>query len=52
VLEAELEQLQGQVSEPEFYQQPHEHTEPVLLRLQSAEQELDVLLERWTELDD
>lgn len=50
-LEAELERLQEQISDPGFYQQPHEHTEQVLLRLQTAEQELDTLLERWAELE-
>lgn len=50
-LELEQEELQKQVSEPEFYQQPHEHTERVLLRLQAVEEELDALLERWAELE-
>ncbi len=50
-LEGRLEQLQVQVSDPAFYQQPHEHTEQVLLQLQQAEQQLDALLERWAELE-
>lgn len=50
-LETELEQLQQQVSDPEFYQQPHAHTEQVLQSLQTAEQKLDALLERWAELE-
>ncbi|MBS7326092.1 MAG: ATP-binding cassette domain-containing protein [Thiopseudomonas sp.] len=50
-LEHELQGLQQQVSDPSFYQQPHVHTEQVLLRLQRAEQELDALLERWAELE-
>ncbi|NLD15245.1 MAG: ATP-binding cassette domain-containing protein [Gammaproteobacteria bacterium] len=50
-LEQELQSLQQQVSDPGFYQQPHAHTEQVLLRLQQAEQELDALLERWAELE-
>ena len=51
-LEAELEQLQEKVSDPGFYQQPHEETEKVLLQLQATEQQLDELLERWAELED
>ena len=50
-LEAELEQLQQQVSAPGFYQQPHEQTEQVLLNLQNTEQQLDAMLERWAELE-
>ncbi len=50
-LEQELQNLQQQVSDPGFYQQPHAHTEQLLLRLQQAEQELDALLERWAELE-
>ena len=51
-LEAELEVLQQQVSDPQFYQQPHEQTAPVLAALDSKQAELDQALERWAELED
>ena len=51
-LEAELEALQQQVNDPEFYLQPHEHTAPVLAALESKQGELDQALERWAELED
>lgn len=51
-LEHELAQLQKQISEPEFYQQPVTETEPVLQRIQDIEQQLEELLERWAELED
>src|SRR5690606_17382260 len=49
-LELELEQLQEQISAADFYLQPHELTEPVLSRIQTVEQLLEQLLERWAEL--
>lgn len=51
-LEHEVAQLQKQISEPEFYQQPVTETEPVLQRMQDIEQQLEELLERWAELED
>ncbi len=51
-LESELATLQEQVSDPAFYQQPHEQTEQTLLRLQEAGQQLDALIERWAELEE
>ncbi|SES09336.1 ATP-binding cassette domain-containing protein [Halopseudomonas bauzanensis] len=51
-LEAELEALQQQVSDPEFYLQAHEQTAPVLAALESKQGELDQALERWAELED
>lgn len=50
-LELELEQLQEQISAADFYLQPHELTEPVLSRIQTVEQLLEQLLERWAELE-
>ena len=51
-LEAELEALQQQVNDPEFYLQPHEQTAPVLAAMESKQAELDQALERWAELED
>lgn len=51
-LEAELNALQQQVSGPDFYQQAHEQTAPVLAALEAKQTELDQALERWAELDD
>ena len=51
-LEAELEALQQQVNDPEFYLQPHEQTAPVLASMESKQSELDQALERWAELED
>lgn len=51
-LEAELNALQQQVSDPDFYQQAHEQTAPVLAALEAKQTELDQALERWAELDD
>ena len=50
-LEQELGTLQERASAAEFYLQPHEHTEPVLLRMQEIEHLLEQLLERWAELE-
>ena len=50
-LEAQLAELQGQIADPAFYQQAPTITGPVLQRLQSLQEELDQLLERWAELE-
>ena len=50
-LEAELEALQNEVAEPNFYQRPAEYSRVALERLSTLQQELDALLERWTELE-
>ena len=51
-LEAELQGLQQQASDPEFYQLPHEQTALVLAALESKQAELDEALERWAELEE
>ncbi|WP_150298981.1 ATP-binding cassette domain-containing protein [Pseudomonas profundi] len=51
-LESELEAIQQQVNAPDFYQQPHEQTAPVIDALAAKQAELDGALERWAELDD
>ncbi len=50
-LEQELSGLQDKASDPDFYLQPHELTEPVLLRMQDIEHLLEELLERWADLE-
>ncbi|ACO77632.1 ABC transporter, ATP binding component [Azotobacter vinelandii CA] len=51
-LEAELAELQERIADPAFYQQPAAQTAPLLARLESLQQELDRLLERWAELEE
>ncbi|MWV16075.1 ATP-binding cassette domain-containing protein [Pseudomonas sp. L-22-4S-12] len=50
-LETQLAALQTQIADPAFYQQPAATTAAVLDRLQSLQEELDQLLERWAELE-
>lgn len=50
-LEAELEALQSQVSDPEFFNQPHENTQKVLSAMAEAEQALETAFERWEHLE-
>lgn len=51
-LETELQALQDQVSDADFYQLPHEQTAPVLAALENKQAELDKALERWAELEE
>ncbi|MEJ6656475.1 MAG: ATP-binding cassette domain-containing protein, partial [Pseudomonas sp.] len=51
-LEAELQTLQQQVSDPQFYLQDHAQTAPVIAALETKQAELDQALERWAELED
>ena len=51
-LEKELDALQQQVSDPDFYQLPHEQTAPVLAAFEAKQLELDQALERWAELEE
>lgn len=50
-LEAELSDLNEQVSQVDFYQQPLEHTEAVLAQITAVQEQLDRLIERWAELE-
>lgn len=50
-LEKQLAELQAQIAAPAFYQQSAVTTAAVLDRLQSLQEELDQLLERWAELE-
>ena len=50
-LETELAALHEQVSQADFYLQTTEHTEAVLAKVHTVQEQLDVLIERWAELD-
>ncbi|RUO25704.1 ABC transporter ATP-binding protein [Aliidiomarina minuta] len=50
-MERELNDLQAQMNETEFFQRAQEYTEPVLSRVKVLEQELMQALERWDELE-
>ncbi|NDJ58239.1 ABC transporter ATP-binding protein [Enterobacteriaceae bacterium 4M9] len=50
-LEAALETLQTQVSDADFFNQPHETTQKVLSDLAGAEQALESAFERWEYLE-
>ncbi|MDP2560351.1 ABC transporter ATP-binding protein [Psychrobium sp. 1_MG-2023] len=50
-LEQQIEQLQTQMSDPEFFAQAGSVTEPVIEALKTAEQELEYCFERWELLD-
>lgn len=50
-MESELNALQAKVASADFFQQPHEHTEPVLSRVSVLEENIMQALERWDELE-
>ncbi|MBD8214026.1 ABC transporter ATP-binding protein [Erwinia persicina] len=50
-LEGRLEAYQAQVADANFFNQPHDVTQPVLDSLALAEQELEVAFERWEYLE-
>lgn len=50
-LEEEINKLQSQVSDPEFFNQSHEITQNVLNELANKEQELEKTFDRWQELE-
>ncbi|EML0423766.1 ABC transporter ATP-binding protein [Vibrio parahaemolyticus] len=50
-LESDIETLQEQVNDPEFFAKPIEQTQPVLEQLAALEQELEIAFERWEELE-
>ncbi|PHM70189.1 ABC transporter ATP-binding protein [Xenorhabdus kozodoii] len=50
-LEEEINQLQSQVSDPEFFNQAHAITQNVLNELANKEQELEKAFDRWQELE-
>ncbi|HCG8042522.1 TPA: ABC transporter ATP-binding protein [Vibrio parahaemolyticus] len=50
-LESDIDTLQEQVNNPEFFAKPVEQTQPVLEQLAALEQELEIAFERWEELE-
>ncbi|MDD1824679.1 ABC transporter ATP-binding protein [Photobacterium sp. ZSDE20] len=50
-LETQIETLQEEVNDPNFFSKSVEQTQPVLDKLSAAEQELEVAFERWEELE-
>ncbi|MCI7352501.1 MAG: ABC transporter ATP-binding protein [[Actinobacillus] rossii] len=51
-LEEELTKLQETVSNPEFFQHPHDYTTAKLQELADKEQELEMAFLRWEELEE
>ena len=49
--EAEVEALQEETSAADFYQKDHQHVTDKLQELADAEQKLEVMMERWVELE-
>ncbi len=50
-LEEELDQLQSQVSDPDFFSQPHVVTQKILTELSDKERALEAAFDRWHELE-
>lgn len=50
-LENELQALHEQVSQADFYQQSVDVTEAVLANINTVQEQLDTLIERWAELE-
>ncbi|WP_368899842.1 ABC transporter ATP-binding protein [Morganella morganii] len=50
-LDEEIQQLQNQVSVPEFFNQPHDETDKVLKLLAEKEHALEEAFERWQTLE-
>ena len=50
-LENELQALHEQVSQADFYQQSVDVTEEVLANINTVQEQLDTLIERWAELE-
>jgi len=51
-VEKNIASLQAEIAQPAFYQQTAVRTGETLARLETLQQELDALLERWAELEE
>jgi ATP-binding cassette subfamily F protein uup len=51
-LETDIQQLQSQLEDPAFYDQPYEKSQPVLEALSASQKKLEAATERWVELDE
>ena len=50
-LEQQQEQLEEQISQPDFYKGTQEQTQTVLESLESTQQQLEQAYQRWDELE-
>ena len=50
-LETAIDQLQTQIGQSDFFNQPHEVTGPILQALTDKEAELEAVFERWEQLE-
>jgi ATP-binding cassette subfamily F protein uup len=50
-LEHKVLELRAVVSEPTFYQRPHQEAQRALAELQEAERDVDAAVERWSDLE-
>lgn len=50
-LEKKITELQGQIGEPSFYQQPHAKQQPILQSMSEIQMQLEQAMNRWIELD-
>ena len=50
-LEDEQARLREEAASPAFYKSPPDRIKAVLARIDSVQQDLDTVLERWVELD-
>jgi ATP-binding cassette subfamily F protein uup len=51
-LEQQVEELQNQINNNDFYLQPYAQTQPVLDTLQALESKIEEAIMRWSELED
>jgi ATP-binding cassette subfamily F protein uup len=52
LIEARIEEINAQVADNDFYTRPHEETQQVLAELAEQQDQLEVLTERWYELEE
>jgi ATP-binding cassette subfamily F protein uup len=51
-LESKLAELQSRIAAPQFYAQEHYKVKPVLEQIESLQLEIELALQRWTQLED
>jgi ATP-binding cassette subfamily F protein uup len=51
-LESKLAELQSRIAAPQFYAQEHDKVKPVLEQIESLQLEIELALQRWTQLED
>ncbi|HEX9852915.1 MAG TPA: ATP-binding cassette domain-containing protein, partial [Woeseiaceae bacterium] len=51
-LESKLADLQSRIAAPQFYAQEHDKVKPVLEQIESLQLEIELALQRWTQLED